>query len=48
MAILHHVPLESLKQVIPEKTAEIIEKARNGQLHFHAGGGGKYGKIADV
>lgn len=48
MAILHHVPFESLKQVIPEKTAEIIEKARNGQLHFHAGGGGKYGKIADV
>lgn len=47
MAILHSVPLESLKEVIPEKTAAIIDKARTGQLEFHAGGGGKYGRIAD-
>ena len=47
MAILHSVPLDSLKEVIPEKTASIIDKARTGQLAFHAGGGGKYGKIAD-
>ncbi|MGA9226207.1 MAG: endonuclease Q family protein [Mesobacillus sp.] len=47
MAILHSVPFESLKVVIPEKTAAIIDKARTGQLAFHAGGGGKYGKIAD-
>lgn len=47
MAVLHSVPLDSLKQVIPEKTALTIDKARNGQLAFHAGGGGKYGKITD-
>jgi len=47
MAVLHSVPLDSLKQVIPEKTAITIDKARKGQLAFHAGGGGKYGKITD-
>lgn len=47
MAVLHSVPIESLKKVIPGKTAELIEKARNGRLGFLAGGGGKYGKIAD-
>lgn len=48
MAVLHSVPFESLKEVIPEKTAILIDRARNGQLAFLAGGGGKYGKIADV
>lgn len=48
MAVLHSVPLESIKKVIPGKTAEIIDKARKGHLVFHAGGGGKYGKIADM
>ncbi|WP_079509630.1 endonuclease Q family protein [Mesobacillus jeotgali] len=48
MAVLHSVPLESLKQLIPEKTAITIDKARNGQLGFQAGGGGKYGKIAEM
>ena len=47
MAVLHSVPLDSLKQVIPEKTAITIDKARKGQLVFHAGGGGKYGKVTD-
>jgi uncharacterized protein (TIGR00375 family) len=47
MAVLHSVPLDSLKQVIPEKTAVTIDRARKGQLAFHAGGGGKYGKISD-
>lgn len=47
MAILHKVPEEALKRVIPEKLAELILKARNGELNLHAGGGGKYGKIAD-
>ena len=47
MAVLHSVPLDSLKQVIPEKTALTIDKARSGLLAFHAGGGGKYGKITD-
>ena len=38
MAVLHSVPLESLKEVIPEKMAVTIDKARNGELAFHAGG----------
>lgn len=48
MSILHSVPFYSLKEVIPEKTAVLIDKARSGQLAFKAGGGGKYGKIADI
>ncbi len=47
MAILHEVPPDALKKVIPEKIAELIIKARNGELILLAGGGGKYGKIAD-
>ncbi|WP_102274682.1 endonuclease Q family protein [Cytobacillus massiliigabonensis] len=47
MAILHEVPLEKLEQIIPAKTAEMIIKAREGKLSLSAGGGGKYGKIAD-
>jgi uncharacterized protein (TIGR00375 family) len=40
MAILHEVPDEALKRVIPEKLAELILKARKGELSLHAGGGG--------
>ncbi|MBU8879199.1 endonuclease Q family protein [Bacillus sp. FJAT-29790] len=47
VAILHKVPLNELNQVIPSKTAELIVKAREGKLNLTAGGGGKYGKIAD-
>lgn len=47
MAILHEVPYEALTKVIPEKIAAIIMKAREGKVHLTAGGGGKYGKIAD-
>ena len=47
MAILHQVPLEKLSEIIPHKTAELIVKAREGKLNLTAGGGGKYGKIAD-
>ncbi|MFE8695578.1 endonuclease Q family protein [Cytobacillus sp. FJAT-53684] len=47
MAILHEVPLEKLEQIIPAKTAEMIIKAREGKLSLSAGGGGKYGKIAE-
>ncbi len=47
MAVLHSVPFESIKKVIPERIAIIIDKARQGSLDFHAGGGGKYGKVAD-
>jgi len=47
MAILHEVPLEKLREIIPIKTAEMIVKAREGKIHLSAGGGGKYGKITD-
>lgn len=47
MAILHEVPFEALKEVVPPSIAELIWKARNGEINLHAGGGGKYGKIAD-
>ncbi|MBT2686975.1 TIGR00375 family protein [Bacillus sp. ISL-47] len=47
MAILHHVPLSELSRVIPDKTARLIGKAREGKLNLKAGGGGKYGKIGD-
>lgn len=47
MSILHHVPEEALHEVVPKRVAELIVSARNGELHFHAGGGGRYGKIID-
>ncbi|WP_147533861.1 endonuclease Q family protein [Bacillus marasmi] len=47
MAILHEVPLQALEEVVPKKIATLIYKARNGELNLFAGGGGKYGKIAD-
>jgi uncharacterized protein (TIGR00375 family) len=45
MAILHEVPFDALKAVVPEKVAELIVKARTGMLSLQAGGGGKYGKV---
>lgn len=47
MAILHHVPEEALYEVVPKRVAELIVSARNGELQFHAGGGGRYGKIIE-
>jgi len=45
MAVLHEVPYSALKEVVPVKIADLIVKARSGELKVHAGGGGKYGKI---
>jgi uncharacterized protein (TIGR00375 family) len=47
MDILHRVPVESLNEIIPERVARTIDRARKGELSFLAGGGGKYGKIAE-
>lgn len=47
MAILHEVPYEALKEVVPAKIADHIMMARDGKVKLAAGGGGKYGKIAD-
>ncbi|WP_433958643.1 endonuclease Q family protein [Cytobacillus horneckiae] len=46
MAILHRVPYEQLKKVVPLTIADLIMAARKGELHLQAGGGGKYGKIS--
>lgn len=47
MAILHEVPCDALKEIVPIKIADMIMKAREGKVNLAAGGGGKYGKIAD-
>jgi uncharacterized protein (TIGR00375 family) len=45
MNILHEATFEQLQQVVGEKVALLIIKARSGELSFHAGGGGKFGRI---
>lgn len=45
MNVIHNVPLEQLKEVIPEKLAQSIINMREGKLDIKAGGGGKYGSI---
>lgn len=47
MAILHEVPYDAMINVVPAKIADLIIKAREGSIHLAAGGGGRYGKIAD-
>ncbi|WP_462412104.1 endonuclease Q family protein [Neobacillus sp. Marseille-QA0830] len=47
MAVLHEVPSDALRQVVPEKMANLIMKAREGNITLAAGGGGKYGKISE-
>ncbi|KGM46236.1 endonuclease Q family protein [Neobacillus niacini] len=47
MAILHEVPYQALTEVVPPKIADMIMNAREGKVTLTAGGGGKYGKIAD-
>src|SRR5699024_1864462 len=43
MNIIHHVGVEELKEVVPEKLANTIIQMREGQMQIKAGGGGKYG-----
>lgn len=45
MTIIHDVTKEELQQLLPEKTVQMILKARKGTLALQAGGGGRYGKI---
>lgn len=45
MNIIHHVSMDQLKTVIPEKLASAIIDNRNGVLPIKPGGGGKYGSI---
>jgi uncharacterized protein (TIGR00375 family) len=46
MFVLHRASSEELTEVVGEKLANLILLARSGKLHIHAGGGGKYGKVA--
>lgn len=45
MNILHDVSKEQLMEVVPEKIAILIDKARKGDLSIIHGGGGTYGKV---
>lgn len=45
MNIIHHVPYEQLKEVVPGRLAKLIIQMRKGELEIQAGGGGKYGKV---
>jgi PHP family Zn ribbon phosphoesterase len=45
MNILNKATVDDLESVVGSDLAVIIDKARNGQLHIHSGGGGNYGKI---
>ncbi|WP_033828491.1 TIGR00375 family protein [Bacillus andreraoultii] len=45
MAIIHDTSFNELINIVPEKTAKLIVKARVGELTLNAGGGGRYGKV---
>ena len=45
MAVIHKASLEELKELIPEKIANLICQARSGTLSLQKGGGGTYGKV---
>lgn len=45
MNIIHHVPMEQLREVIPDKLVQLITALRQGKLSIQAGGGGRYGKV---
>src|SRR5690625_4372635 len=46
MKVLHEIPLEELREIVPEKLAISIIQMRDGELAIKAGGGGKYGKVS--
>lgn len=45
MRILHEATLEQLAATVGEKVALLIVKARRGELAFHSGGGGRFGRV---
>ena len=47
MNVIHHVPVEKLRDVIPAKLATLIYEMREGRQRITAGGGGTYGKISE-
>ncbi|GIN89512.1 hypothetical protein J6TS1_23310 [Siminovitchia terrae] len=46
MNILHRVSEAELKNVLSDGLADLIVKARSGELQLEEGGGGRYGKVA--
>lgn len=45
MTIMHRVRESELANVVSPSIAELIRLAREGELTFHKGGGGRYGKV---
>jgi len=45
MDIIHQTDLSQLKEVIPERLARKIIRARQGKAKIRSGGGGNYGKV---
>lgn len=48
MTILNKVTRDDLESCVGEKLAGVIDNARQGKMHIHAGGGGVYGKVDNV
>lgn len=48
MTILNKVTRDDLESYVGEKLADVIDNARQGKMHIHAGGGGVYGKVENV
>lgn len=47
MYVIHHATMDELQEVVPEKLAAAIMQMREGKLTIQAGGGGRYGRIAE-
>ena len=45
MTILHKLSKDDIEAVVGEKIANMIVKARNGEMSIQSGGGGNYGKV---
>ncbi|HKL75545.1 MAG TPA: endonuclease Q family protein [Halanaerobiales bacterium] len=47
MEIIHNSKYENLKSIVGPKIADLILKARKGNLSIESGGGGNYGKVSE-
>ena len=48
MTILNKVTRDDLESCVGKKLADVIDNARQGKMHIHAGGGGVYGKVENI
>ncbi len=44
--VMETVPIGDIEQVVGERTAQVIDAMRRGQLSISPGGGGQYGKVS--